>query len=92
MLNEVLLDGVDDGQHSVSFSLLKSVFLARSQFDTVRSISPWWIFLIIVRLFLDADDTRLAVLIVYFMGKFASRGGFVVILQYTCEIFPTGLR
>ena len=43
-------------------------------------------------LFLDAEDTRLAVLIVYFTGKFASRGGFVVILQYTCEIFPTGLR
>ncbi|CAF4724888.1 unnamed protein product [Rotaria magnacalcarata] len=31
-------------------------------------------------------------LIVYFVGKFASRGGFIVILLYTCEIFPTGLR
>lgn len=40
----------------------------------------------------DADDIRNALLIVYFMGKFASRGGFIVILLYTCEIFPTGLR
>jgi hypothetical protein len=31
-------------------------------------------------------------LIVYFLGKFASRGAFIVILLYTCEIFPTGLR
>ncbi len=41
---------------------------------------------------LDSEETRVAMLIVYFMGKFASRGGFVVILLYTCEIFPTGLR
>ncbi|CAF1084013.1 unnamed protein product [Adineta steineri] len=40
----------------------------------------------------NVEDTRAAVLIVYFMGKFASRGGFIVILLYTCEIFPTGLR
>ncbi|UJR30512.1 hypothetical protein I4U23_018042 [Adineta vaga] len=41
---------------------------------------------------IDTEDTRIAMLIVYFMGKFASRGGFLVILLYTCEIFPTGLR
>lgn len=40
----------------------------------------------------DAEDTRTAMLMVYFLGKFASRGGFVVLLQYTSEIFPTGLR
>jgi len=41
---------------------------------------------------LDTEETRLAMLIVYFIGKFASRGAFIVILLYTCEIFPTGLR
>jgi len=41
---------------------------------------------------LDADDKTSAMLAVYFIGKFASRGGFVVLLQYTSEIFPTGLR
>jgi hypothetical protein len=41
---------------------------------------------------LDAEEARAGMLIVYFMGKFASRGGFIVLLLYTCEIFPTGLR
>ncbi|CAF1490594.1 unnamed protein product [Adineta ricciae] len=41
---------------------------------------------------INTEDTRNAMLVVYFMGKFASRGGFLVILLYTCEIFPTGLR
>ncbi|CAF1078642.1 unnamed protein product [Rotaria sordida] len=40
----------------------------------------------------DTDELRNAMLVVYFVGKFASRGGFIVILVYTCEIFPTGLR
>jgi hypothetical protein len=31
-------------------------------------------------------------LVVYFMGKFATRAAFIVIIIYTCEIFPTGLR
>ncbi len=31
-------------------------------------------------------------LIVYFIGKFATRAAFIVIIIYTCEIFPTGLR
>ncbi len=26
------------------------------------------------------------------MGKFATRAAFIVIIIYTCEIFPTGLR
>ncbi len=41
---------------------------------------------------LDSGETRLAMLVVYFLGKFASRAAFFVILLYTCEIFPTGLR
>ncbi|CAF4487934.1 unnamed protein product, partial [Rotaria socialis] len=40
----------------------------------------------------DNTELRNPMLIVYFVGKFASRGGFIVILLYTCEIFPTGLR
>jgi MFS family permease len=40
----------------------------------------------------DVEETRVAMLVVYFLGKFACRGGFIVILLYTCEIFPTGLR
>lgn len=31
-------------------------------------------------------------LIVYFIGKFATRAAFIILLIYTCEIFPTGLR
>jgi hypothetical protein len=93
MLDHILLDGVDDGQHSVSFSSLKCVSSARSLFNSVCLIDPCvGLSCSSFDCFLDAEDTRLAVLIVYFMGKFASRGGFVVILQYTCEIFPTGLR
>lgn len=38
------------------------------------------------------EEIRDPMLIVYFVGKFAARGGFIVILIYTCEIFPTGLR
>lgn len=44
------------------------------------------------RFFLDMEETRVVMLVVYFIGKFASRGAFVVIVLYTCEIFPTGLR
>lgn len=31
-------------------------------------------------------------LIVYFIGKFATRAAFIILIIYTCEIFPTGLR
>ncbi len=31
-------------------------------------------------------------LIVYFIGKFATRAAYIVIIIYTCELFPTGLR
>jgi hypothetical protein len=41
---------------------------------------------------LDTEETTVAMRIVYFTGKFASRGAFIVIVLYTCEIFPTGLR
>ncbi|CAF1215977.1 unnamed protein product [Rotaria sp. Silwood1] len=40
----------------------------------------------------ENEELRNAMLVVYFVGKFASRGGYIVILLYTCEIFPTGLR
>jgi hypothetical protein len=41
---------------------------------------------------LDEEQTRSAMLVVYFIGKFATRAAFLVIIIYTCEIFPTGLR
>ncbi|CAF2516993.1 unnamed protein product [Rotaria sp. Silwood2] len=41
---------------------------------------------------LDNEQTRSAMLAVYFMGKFATRAAFLVLIIYTCEIFPTGLR
>jgi hypothetical protein len=41
---------------------------------------------------LDNEEIRVAMISVYFMGKFATRASFIVILLYTCEIFPTGLR
>jgi len=40
----------------------------------------------------DEEQTRAAMLIVYFTGKFATRAAFIVIIVYTCEIFPTGYR
>ncbi|CAF0758292.1 unnamed protein product [Rotaria sordida] len=41
---------------------------------------------------LDNEQTRSAMLVVYFMGKLSTRAAFIVIAIYTCEIFPTGLR
>ncbi len=41
---------------------------------------------------LDEDQTRSAMLVVYFTGKFATRAAFLVLIIFTCEIFPTGLR
>ncbi|UJR16095.1 hypothetical protein I4U23_003007 [Adineta vaga] len=41
---------------------------------------------------LDEEQTRTAMLVVYFTGKFATRAAFIVLIIYTCEIFPTGLR
>ncbi|CAF1018617.1 unnamed protein product [Adineta ricciae] len=41
---------------------------------------------------LDEEQTRTAMLVVYFIGKFATRAAFIVLIIYTCEIFPTGLR
>jgi hypothetical protein len=46
----------------------------------------------IKRNILGIEESRVAMLIVYFLGKFACRGAFIVIILYTCEIFPTGLR
>ncbi|CAF3345485.1 unnamed protein product [Rotaria sp. Silwood1] len=41
---------------------------------------------------LDNEQTHSAMLVVYFMGKIATRAAFLVLIIYTCEIFPTGLR
>ncbi|CAF1005749.1 unnamed protein product [Adineta steineri] len=40
----------------------------------------------------DNEQARSAMLVVYFTGKFATRAAFIVLIIYTCEIFPTGLR
>ncbi|CAF0759751.1 unnamed protein product [Didymodactylos carnosus] len=41
---------------------------------------------------LESEYSRATLLVIYFTGKFAARGSFLVVLLYTCEIFPTGLR
>ncbi|CAF1158012.1 unnamed protein product [Didymodactylos carnosus] len=41
---------------------------------------------------LENEYNRTILLIIYLTGKFAARGAFLVVLLYTCELFPTGLR
>ncbi|CAF2107123.1 unnamed protein product [Rotaria magnacalcarata] len=45
-----------------------------------------------VALKLDNEQTRVGTLIAYFVGKFATRAAYIVLVIYTSEIAPTGLR
>ncbi|CAF4846667.1 unnamed protein product [Rotaria socialis] len=45
-----------------------------------------------VALKIDNEQARVGILIAYFVGKFATRAAFIVLVIYTCEIAPTGLR